>query len=244
MRRNDWADFDKSPHRFGLSRKRGDRSTRRPGRSRHSLRPGLERLKPRLALAISALDPTFGQAGVVLGELDAGTGSDLSNPTAAAVQADGKIVVAGTYAQQTTNPSQIPDLAMRRYNADGYSVGASFGANGQIDIPLPASYTGIASPPRNVMVEPNAVRHPGGRAKHPPTGGLQRRRPDRHRRLPAGPGGLGLPAQRRWGGRDRAVRDACDGADGAGQLEPLRPAGECQPGRCGGAKRGRQHPPD
>jgi len=107
-------------------------------------------------MAVSTLDPTFGQAGFVLGPLATGSGTDLSSATAVAVQADGKVVVAGTYGQAATTSPQDPNLAVHRYNGDG-SVDASFGTNGQVNIPIPASSTGTANTPSNIVIEPNGT---------------------------------------------------------------------------------------
>src|SRR5262249_17534115 len=67
------------------------------------------------------LDPTFGTGGQVTTNfgLPAGAGS-------AAVQPDGKLVVAGTIAQNGRN-----DFALARYNTDG-TLDAGFGVGGKV----------------------------------------------------------------------------------------------------------------
>jgi len=68
------------------------------------------------------LDPTFGTAGKTTSEI----GPTNEYARAVAVQADGKIVVAGdTY----TNNTVLEDFALARYNPDG-TLDNSFGVNG------------------------------------------------------------------------------------------------------------------
>src|SRR4029453_1615795 len=71
------------------------------------------------------LDPTFGTGGVVM--TDFNTSTDLAN--AVAVQADGKLVVAGT--TYVNNDFSDEDFAIARYNTDG-SLDMSFGNNGKV----------------------------------------------------------------------------------------------------------------
>ena len=66
------------------------------------------------------LDPMFGDSGTVTTDLG---GSDLA--AGAAVQTDGKIVVAGS----TTAGSAFPDFAVARYEPDG-TLDSTFGAGG------------------------------------------------------------------------------------------------------------------
>jgi uncharacterized delta-60 repeat protein len=68
------------------------------------------------------LDAGFGSGGKVLTDLGAGSAAQ-----AAAVQADGKIVVAG----QTFRAATGNDFAVVRYNADG-TLDAGFGAGGEV----------------------------------------------------------------------------------------------------------------
>ncbi len=70
------------------------------------------------------LDPTFGAGGIVTTDI---TGSnDDDSATAVAIQADGKIVVAGYAESGATN-----DFALARYNTDG-TLDTLFGAGGFI----------------------------------------------------------------------------------------------------------------
>ncbi len=103
-------------------------------------------------MASSTLDPSFGQAGVVLGTVDTGSSMAQSNATAVAVQADGKIVVAGTDRIATTAASVYPaGLDVRRYNADG-SLDTTFGTDGQAEISLPSGNNGVTMAPRDVLI--------------------------------------------------------------------------------------------
>ena len=75
-----------------------------------------------LSASSGELDPTFGATGKVvtdLGPYDAGEG--------AAIQADGKIVVAG----YTYDPAANSSFALARYNPDG-ALDPSFGAGGNV----------------------------------------------------------------------------------------------------------------
>ncbi len=126
------------------SRKSG-RARSASGRSRHrpACRLGVERLEDRTLLNAGALDPTFGVGGKVT--TDFGFRSPTSD-SAQAVQADGKIVVAGSTNQSGTRQ----DFAVVRYNADG-SLDTSFGSGGKvtIDFGSPGDYrddyaTGVA----------------------------------------------------------------------------------------------------
>jgi uncharacterized delta-60 repeat protein len=80
------------------------------------VRLNLERLEDRLTPTAGLLDPTFGAgAGYVLG-----SSSNPDGANAIAVQSDGKIVTAGTSAN---------NFLITRYNADG-SLDTSFGSGG------------------------------------------------------------------------------------------------------------------
>jgi uncharacterized delta-60 repeat protein len=76
------------------------------------------------------LDPAFGDGGVVM--TDFNTSTDIAN--AVALQADGKLVVAGT--TYINNDFSDEDFAVARYNADG-SLDASFGNNGKVTTDFP-----------------------------------------------------------------------------------------------------------
>jgi len=77
---------------------------------------------PANAQQAGTLDPTFGTAGLITTSF----GPNNETAHAIAVQADGKIVVAGeTY----NNSSVVEDFALARYNSDG-SLDNTFGTNG------------------------------------------------------------------------------------------------------------------
>src|SRR5215472_2979931 len=69
-----------------------------------------------------SLDPTFGTAGVVTTNFG-GTDNTIAN--AAAIQSDGKIVVAGA----VPNKQGVGQQGLTRYNTDG-SLDSSFGTGG------------------------------------------------------------------------------------------------------------------
>jgi uncharacterized delta-60 repeat protein len=96
------------------------RRNRRPLalQNRRSLR--LESLEERRVLTV-ALDPTFGDSGVVTTNLGYVPGANYAQDVAA-IQADGKTVVVG-YSNS--------DFALVRYNADG-SLDNSFGSGGKV----------------------------------------------------------------------------------------------------------------
>ena len=99
------------------------RATRPRGR-----RLGLERLEDRALLSAGDLDLTFGDGGLVTTDIGAFPSSDFAYDLAA-VQADGKIVVAGT--TYVTGSSTDSDFAVARYNSDG-SLDTSFGTGGRV----------------------------------------------------------------------------------------------------------------
>lgn len=90
------------------------------------------------------LDPTFGTGGVVM--TDFNTSTDLAN--AVAVQADGKLVVAGT--TYVNNDFSDEDFAIARYNTDG-SLDMSFGTKGKVTTDFP----GLAAVISAVVVQPD-----------------------------------------------------------------------------------------
>ncbi len=89
-------------------------------------------------------DPAFGSAGQVL--------TDFANSTdiayAVALQADGKIVVAGTTYQN--NDFSGEDFAIARYNANG-TLDATFGVNGKVT----TDFSGLAAVASAVVVQPD-----------------------------------------------------------------------------------------
>jgi uncharacterized delta-60 repeat protein len=104
-------------------------------------------------LADGAPDPSFGNGGYV--ETNSAS-SPLSAATAVALQADGKIVVAGTSIEPDTGGSEF---AVARYNPHG-SLDASFGSGGITTTVIPAPDTGENFP---YGVRPDALAIlPGG----------------------------------------------------------------------------------
>jgi uncharacterized delta-60 repeat protein len=90
----------------------------------NSLSPRLEVLEDRTLLADGALDPAFGDRGVVRTDLG---GNDFAAHVA--VQPDGKVLVAGTTTIGFPFPGTGPSLA--RYNSDG-SLDPGFGVGGLV----------------------------------------------------------------------------------------------------------------
>lgn len=78
------------------------------------------------------LDTSFGNGGKVTTSVAAGT--DADEASAIAVQADGKVVVAGS----TDNGANGLDFALVRYNADG-SLDTTFGTGGKVVTTMGAS---------------------------------------------------------------------------------------------------------
>ena len=100
-----------------------------PGHGMGQPLPALEPLEPRMLLSVDGLmpgdlDPTFGDAGIVTTDF-LGPQGDMARAVVA-VQADGKIVVAGYSTQRSTGE----DFALARYNADG-SLDREFGGKGK-----------------------------------------------------------------------------------------------------------------
>ncbi|MFN8544808.1 MAG: hypothetical protein U0807_11495 [Candidatus Binatia bacterium] len=94
------------------------------------------------------LDATFGSGGVVVTSL--GLGTDLGN--AAALQADGKIVVTGSSAPPgaPAGTGSDSDLVVLRYDADG-ALDATFGIGGVVAL----DFSGRADGGAAVIVQPD-----------------------------------------------------------------------------------------
>src|SRR5262249_19153544 len=105
--------------RPGRRRRHPAQSGRRGGRLR------LESLEIRANPGAGTLDPTFGGDGKVT--TDFASSNDFGQ--GAAIQADGKMVVAG-FAQNLQNPANT-DFALTRYNPDG-SLDTTFGTGGKV----------------------------------------------------------------------------------------------------------------
>ncbi len=89
-----------------------------------------EPLEARRLLAAGDLDPTFDVDGKLT--TDFGSGADVARSVA--IQADGKIVVAGSSANGINN-----DFALARYNTDG-SLDTSFSGDGKLTTEFGSSY--------------------------------------------------------------------------------------------------------
>ncbi len=127
---------------------RKQRSNERTSRSGRPIRPTLEALERREVPATTPLDPTFGQAGAVLGPVMTGTASATQdNVSAVAVQTDGKIVTVETDGSPTAGTS----LTVRRYTATG-APDTTFGTAGAVQIPT--AYSGVLGP-RNLAIDTN-----------------------------------------------------------------------------------------
>src|SRR5688500_9093249 len=102
--------------------------------------------------AAGKLDPAFGTAGFV--RTDFGY---KENANAVAIQADGKIVVAGE------RNGVWPDrqIALARYNTDG-SLDTTFGGTGKILTPSGTHATDVAIAPGGKIVVTGAVPRPSG----------------------------------------------------------------------------------
>ena len=102
---------------------------------------GLERLEDRALLSAGSLDPTFGDGGLVTANFGYAPSGDEGRDVIA-VQADGKIVLAGS----SDGWSSGADFAVARYNPDG-SLDTSFGTEGKVttDFSLSTDYAyGVA----------------------------------------------------------------------------------------------------
>lgn len=84
------------------------------------------------AAAPGDLDPVFGQGG----RFSQAVGPGDSRANAAVVQADGKIVLAGTAQQSASSPTN-EDFLVMRLNADG-TLDTSFGGTGIVQTPIAA----------------------------------------------------------------------------------------------------------
>ena len=127
----------------------------RGGRSR---KPTCEGLEGRALLATAALDPSFGQGGLLLGPVISGTTVTAAlPPSALAVQPDGKLVTVREDLVPTTGStiegSQGLALGFRRFNPDG-SPDPTFGNAGVLEVPLPGTDS-FAALPRNLVIDTN-----------------------------------------------------------------------------------------
>src|SRR6478735_6469687 len=92
-------------------------------------------LRPAVVAAAGDLDPTFGTGGKVTTDIQ----GDFDKARAVAIQADGKIVVAGS----ALNGANI-DFAVLRYNTDG-SLDTTFDRDGKATFSILAGFNDIAN---------------------------------------------------------------------------------------------------
>gem|GEM_PF-590244 len=125
------------------ARMRAPRRRRRSQLGSQSLAARLEYLEDRALLTAGvALDPTFGQAGLVTTDLE-GTAASFGYGIAV-TQPDGKFLVVGGALQPTVNSQFL----LARYDADG-TLDSSFGNGGYVITTLGYNWT-----PTGVAVEP------------------------------------------------------------------------------------------
>lgn len=130
----------------------------RSKKSRRALQ--LERLEDRSLLTAGMLDPTFGDGGQLLTNL-VGSSPSYDIASSAAVQADGKIVVAGY--TNLGSPGGNINLALVRYDAAG-SRETSFGDGGTVlfdigfnQVPAGSSNTLDSYGPTKIVVQPDGT---------------------------------------------------------------------------------------
>src|SRR5262249_5307737 len=99
------------------------RHPRRSCSSRPSYRPRLEKLEERCLPSSGPLDPTFGSGGIVTSQISTKGGSQTH---AVALQADGKILAAGS--ADGNNGSLF---ALARYTTGG-TLDSTFGSGGKV----------------------------------------------------------------------------------------------------------------
>src|SRR5262245_953187 len=129
---------------------RGKPNPRQKQHRTRNFRPCLEQLEERRLLYAGMLDHAFGTDGMAAIDLSGGlvTGGAQVTANAVALQADGKIVVAGDV---TANPEADHSFLVARLNSDG-SLDSSFNSNGAtpgtVQFQVPTSFvnkaTGVA----------------------------------------------------------------------------------------------------
>jgi uncharacterized delta-60 repeat protein len=104
-----------------------------------------------------ALDPSFGNHGIVEGPAVPGQGGSLAR--AVAIQPDGKIVIVGKAADATGSSEAHDGILIERYDANG-ALDTSFGSRGIVNV-LPSAFAdGYA-----VALQPNGDILAGGSAE-------------------------------------------------------------------------------
>ena len=127
-----------------------------------------------MATAPTALDPSFGAGGIVLGPVNQATYDTVRQTAQVAlgIGADGKVVEAETRVSTRDGIATSP-LVVRRFNADG-SVDTTFGTNGQVEIPFSSGIVAVTSMPHNLIIQPDGkilVAATGNTATNTDTGG-------------------------------------------------------------------------
>ena len=100
--------------------------------------------QPMAQAADGDLDPTFGNGGMVLTDINRST--DIGN--AVAIQPDGKLIVVGT--SYKNNDFSGEDFVVTRYNTNG-TLDATFGRGGKVRTDFP----GLAAIPSSVVLQPD-----------------------------------------------------------------------------------------
>jgi|GEM_PF-3282060 len=120
---------------FSWLRSKDNRRAQRPalGRRRPAYRPSLEALEERALLAAGALDPTFGNGGLIVTPLNY-SASDAANSgfKSLAVQPDGKYLIANV------SNGAVPGFNVARFNTDG-TLDPTFGTNGIANVHFSAN---------------------------------------------------------------------------------------------------------
>src|SRR6266851_2729048 len=115
-----------------LSRRKGHRQDRP---RQPSFRPRLEPLEKRELLYAGALDQGFGTHGIVIDST-----FPVPSGGVVAIQADGKILLAGT----TYSHTILPDFVLERYNSDG-SLDTTFGTGGTVETDIASGSFDVAN---------------------------------------------------------------------------------------------------
>ena len=124
---NSWLTLVKNSLQKSHSLRAASSSRKRP-RSVVSTQPAAEMLETRALLSAGSLDASFGNGGIVTTNFIEVTNLPgwSDSASSVALQADGRIVVAGT-----TQPNGGPLGAISRYNADG-SLDTTFSGDGKV----------------------------------------------------------------------------------------------------------------
>jgi uncharacterized delta-60 repeat protein len=94
-------------------------------------------LMPRVKAAAGDVDPTFGNGGEVITDFP---GKSRSTAQGIAIQADGKIVVAGSSLGHTDLSADFEVFSLARYHQDG-TLDATFGTGGRVNTIFPNAFS-------------------------------------------------------------------------------------------------------